>query len=66
LRHFKNDEKVVESRMQIRFIACGFPPPFDYLQEGNIVDSLTKHFSQVADTLLKGLHAVSTTGLIIH
>ncbi len=55
----ENAEKVVDSRMQIRFIACGYPPPFYYLQE--IVDNLFETFQPGSGyPLKKGLHAVST------
>jgi hypothetical protein len=38
--------------MQIRFLACGYPPPFTICKRA--VDSLLKCFSRVVDTLLKG------------
>jgi hypothetical protein len=31
----ENDRKVVDSCMQIMFIAWDYPPPFSYLQEGS-------------------------------
>ncbi len=42
----------MDSRRQIRFIACSYPPPFTICKR--IVDSLLKRFSRVVDTLLKG------------
>ncbi len=30
----ENSEKLVDSRMQVRFMVWGYPPPFYYLQEG--------------------------------
>ncbi len=47
-----NDERVVDSRMQIRFIAFGYPISFAICKR--VVDSLLKCCSQVVDTLLKG------------
>jgi hypothetical protein len=32
---FKNVEKAVDNHMQIRLIACSYPPHFYYLQEGS-------------------------------
>jgi hypothetical protein len=48
----QNDERVEENRMQIRFIACGYPISFAICNR--VVDSLLKCCSRVADTLLKG------------
>jgi hypothetical protein len=31
----ENGEKLVASSVQIRFIACTYPPPFYYLQQGS-------------------------------
>ncbi len=54
----QNDERVVDSHMQIRFIACDYPISFAICKR--VVDSLLKCCSQVVDTLLKvfacGLH----------
>ncbi len=48
----QNDERIVDSRMQIRFIACGYPIYFAICKR--VVDSLLKCCSRVVDTLLKG------------
>ncbi len=50
---FENGEKVVNSCMKIRFIACGYQTHFYYLQEGS--SSLLKRLSHVVGTLLEGL-----------
>jgi hypothetical protein len=47
----ENGERVVDSHMQIRLIACGYPISFAVCKR--IVDSLLKCFSEVVDTLLK-------------
>ena len=49
---YQKDERVVDSCMQIRFIACGYPISFAICKR--VVDSLLKCCSQVVDTLLKG------------
>jgi hypothetical protein len=47
----ENGEKVVDSCMQISFIACGYPPPFYYFQEG--CEYPFETFQPGIETLLK-------------
>jgi hypothetical protein len=44
----KIGERLFDSRMQLRFIATGYPTHFHYLQKSS------EMFSQVAENLLKG------------
>jgi hypothetical protein len=49
---FENGERVVDSHMKIKFIACGYPIPFAICKR--VVESFLKCFCQVVDILLKG------------
>jgi hypothetical protein len=55
LRHFEDGERVLDSRLQRRFLECSYPAPFYYLMQSQLVIWLSTGFCNERLTELKAV-----------